>query len=128
MIELAMKPPSGFEPAKTEFAISHYSFIVTNWCIKDLKYKLFKKYKYLHPIRTSDYSNSVSFHLQTKIVPIHNWNTPVVKCFNYHSSIRKFSIPHPTVLKVFKLSSTGNKKLWTSVLFKIFNPSLSIRH
>ena len=41
LIEPAMKPPSGFEPAKTELAISHYSFIVTNWCIKDLKDKLF---------------------------------------------------------------------------------------
>ena len=43
LIDLAMKPRSGFEPVNTGLVIGHYSFIVTNWCIKDLKYKLYKK-------------------------------------------------------------------------------------
>ena len=38
---VAIKPPSGFEPANTELVVDHYSFILTNVCIKDLKYKLF---------------------------------------------------------------------------------------
>ena len=40
---VAIKPPSGFEPANTELVVDNHSFILTNVCIKDLKYKLFKK-------------------------------------------------------------------------------------
>ena len=40
---VAIKPPSGSEPANTELVVDHYSFILTNVCMKDLKYKLFKK-------------------------------------------------------------------------------------
>ena len=40
---VAIKPPSSFEPANTELVVNHYSFILTDACMKDLKYKLFKK-------------------------------------------------------------------------------------
>ena len=39
----AIKPPSGFELANIELVVHNYSFSLTNVCIKDLKYKLFKK-------------------------------------------------------------------------------------
>ena len=65
LIDLNIKPPSGFEPANPGLVIGkqsiHYSFILARQHIKYLKYKLNMINKtYLHPIRTSDYSNSVS--------------------------------------------------------------------
>ena len=73
---------------------------------------------YLHPIRTSDFSDSVSYMmaywpdlpLSTKIVPIQNWNTPFVAFLNYPSKVLEYSMPHPTVLNMFNLHSTGDKK------------------
>ena len=69
--DLTMKPPCGFEPANPGLGIVkhysfdwnlviYYSFIQTNQCVKDLKYKLSMINKiYLHPIWTSDYSNRI---------------------------------------------------------------------
>ena len=37
LIDQDMKPASAFKSANTGLVIGHYSFILTNWCIKDLK-------------------------------------------------------------------------------------------
>ena len=49
----------------------HYSFIITKLCIEYLQYKLNEINKtYLHSIRTSDYSNSISScHVLTSYPP-----------------------------------------------------------
>ena len=39
LIDQDMKPASAFKSANTGLVIGHYSFILTNWCIKDLKSK-----------------------------------------------------------------------------------------
>ena len=62
-MDLIMKPPGGFEPAKPGLVIGKYQiisllFIQTKRYIKDLKYKLnMINKKYLLPKRTSDYSD-----------------------------------------------------------------------
>ena len=64
LIDLTMKSPNDFEPVNPGLVFGkqlfNYSFILTKQCIKDLKYKLNRiNTTYLHPIRTSDYSNSL---------------------------------------------------------------------
>ena len=73
---------------------------------------------YLHPVRTSDYSNIVSpCHGLTCSAPS-NKNSPHSKL--KHTSRNIFQLPflsseifyppHPIVLKIFKLTSFGDKK------------------
>ena len=63
---------------------------------------------YLHPIRTSDYSNSVSScHALTSHSPSNKISpNPKLKLPLLGSEI---FIPYPTFLKILKLPSTGDK-------------------
>ena len=73
---------------------------------------------YLHPIGTCDYFKSVSSCHVLTCPYSSNKNSPHSKLkqpshiffCNYPSQVLEFSIPPPTVLKLFKLSSTGDKK------------------
>ena len=113
LIDLAMKPwnhPVVLNQQNLIY-LFHYFFILTKWWIKDLKYKpnMINKTN-LHPIRASNYSNSVlscniiaywsGLHLPTKIVSIQNWNPSVVKFFNYPSLVLEFSILTPHRRKI----------------------------
>ena len=73
---------------------------------------------FLHPVRTSDYSNIVSScHILTWPAPS-NKNSPHSKLKHTSRNIFQlpflssgiFYSPHPKVLKVFKLISFGDKK------------------
>ena len=73
---------------------------------------------YLNAIRTSDYSNSVSScHVLTCLAPS-NKKSPYSKLKHPSRNIFQlpllssgiFYSPHATVLKIFKLLSTGDKK------------------
>ena len=73
---------------------------------------------FLHPVRTSDYSNIVSScHILTWPAPS-NKNSPHSKLKHTSRNIFQlpflssgiFYSPHPKVLKIFKLISFGDKK------------------
>ena len=73
---------------------------------------------YLHPVRTSNYSNIVSScHILTCPAPS-NKNSPHSKLKHTSRNIFQlpflssgiFYSPHPKVLKIFKLISFGDKK------------------
>ena len=85
---------------------------------------------FLHPVRTSDYSNIVSScHILTWPAPS-NKNSPHSKLKHTSRNIFQlpflssgiFYSPHPKVLKIFKLISFGDKKNNVSIVFfsKIF--------
>ena len=88
-----------------------------------------------HPVKTSGYSSSASschvmvycpaLSIPTKIAPIQNWHTPLVKILNYLSLVLEFSIPHPAVLNIFQLALTGDKKNVNLVFFLRFSTLLS---
>ena len=117
-----MKPPSGFESANPELVIGKHLidslFIITKQCTKRLKYKLNMINKvYLHPTRTSDYSNSVSSCHVLTYPPPSNKNRPHSKLKDSSRNIFQLSLlssgnfyfPHTTVLKLFKLASTEDR-------------------
>ena len=85
---------------------------------------------YLHPVRTSDYSDTVSScHILT-CPASSNKNSPHSKLKHTSRNIFQlpflssgiFYFPHPKVLKIFKLISFGDKKNNVSIVFfsKIF--------
>ena len=87
---------------------------------KMLKYKLNMINKvYLHPTRTSDFSNSVSSCHVLTYPPPSNKNSPHSKLKDSSRNIfqllllssENFYFPHTTVLKLFKLPSTEDKKV-----------------
>ena len=87
---------------------------------KMLKYKLNMINKvYLHPTRTSDFSNSVSSCHVLTYPPPSNKNSPHSKLKDSSRNISQllllssenFYFPHTTVLKLFKLPSTEDKKV-----------------
>ena len=82
---------------------------------------------YLHPIRPTDYSNSVqSCHVMMIycLAPSQK-NSPHSKLKHPSRNIFQllllssgtFYSPHPTVLKIFKLLSTGDKKNSVNIVF-----------
>ena len=87
---------------------------------KMLKYKLNMINKvYLHPTRTSDFSNSVSSCHVLTYPPPKKKNSPHSKLKDSSRNIfqllllssENFYFPHTTVLKLFKLPSTEDKKV-----------------
>ena len=85
---------------------------------------------YLNATRTSDYSNSVSScHVLTCLAPSNKKSPyselkhPSRNIFQLpHLSSGIFYSPHATVLKIFKLLSTGDKKNNVNIVYfsKIF--------
>ena len=75
---------------------------------------------YLHLIRTSNYSNSASSCHVFTCPRRSNKNSPHSKL--KHPSRNIFQLPHPTVLNIFKLPSTGSKKWIKKVYVQIRVP------
>ena len=70
---------------------------------------------YLHPIRTSNYSNNLplchvlTYHLASNKISLYSILSLLSSRIVYH--------PAPTVLKIVKLASTGDKKIGAKSLF-----------
>ena len=78
---------------------------------------------YLHPIITSGYSNSVSSCHVLTCSTLSNRNSLHLKLKHLSWNIflnSGFSIPYPTILKIFKLASTGDKKNNMNLVFFCF--------
>ena len=101
LIDVTMKPAFGFESANPGLVIVkqliYYLFIITKKCVKYLKYKLNMINKaYLHPIRASDFSNSVSSYHVFTFPPPSNKSSPHLKLKN--SSRNIVQIPQRVIL------------------------------
>ena len=76
---------------------------------------------YLHPIRTSDYSKSVpSCHISTSHPP--STNTSPYSILKLPLLSSRFSIPYPSVIKIFKIPSPGDKEIGEKAHVKIRVP------
>ena len=124
-----MKPPKGFELANSglvigKHVINSFLFIITKQYIKYLPYQLNMINKiYLHPIITSGYSNSVSSCHVLICSTLSNRNSLYLKLKHLSWNIflnSGFSIPYLTILKIFKLPSTGDKKDNMNLVFFFF--------